>query len=417
MSVTTAEALQRARDANDSDAVAELEALLQYESEIDVAPYFYDQVAKPQMPAFVGMMDTVGDAIGGIVNPTTVGIAVGAANPLYNALTKERGITLPKEEGEKKGKKISGDDARARLSDARSTGQVDFETQRDLDADKLQKELDIKTSELSPRANALQVEVDSFNNKIAQTNALTSQALSQGDTMGADINQQQAQTLIDGRDRKIAELDGINREIAEAQGNVTNARNTQMSAAQAIDIDSQALQAMGIEPPDVSKELQSGDIDGARKKMSDVLEKNLQSKTAWMKSAVDYMKKNPGKAIPRGLTKVGKATFTGDTIKKSLVSGGAGALLTNMAIGGYDALTGDYLSEEEAQAERQKFIELGRLAEQYRNPSRGGEETMYLNPLIPEQKQVIDQLQQAHSEPNRGHLLYKANEARQLRSN
>ena len=49
-----------------------------------------------------------------------------------------------------------------------------------------------------------------------------------------------------------------------------------------------------------------------------------------------------------------------------------------MAIGGYDALTGDYLSEEEAQAERQKFIELGRLAEQYRNPSRG-EETMYLN--------------------------------------
>ena len=114
--------------------------------------------------------------------------------------------------------------------------------------------------------------------------------------MGADINQQQAQTLIDGRDRQIAELDGINREIAEAQGNVTN-RNTQMSAAQAIDIDSQALQAMGIEPPDVSKELQSGDIDGACKKMSDVLEKNLQSKTAVMRSAVDYTKKNPGKAI------------------------------------------------------------------------------------------------------------------------
>ena len=42
------------------------------------------------------------------------------------------------------------------------------------------------------------------------------------------------------------------------------------------------------------------------------------------------------------------------------------------SIGSYDALTGqDYLSEEEAQAERQKFIELGRLAEQYRNPSRG----------------------------------------------
>ena len=409
MSVTTEEALQRARDANDSDAVAELEALLQYESEIDVAPYFYDQVAKPQTPAFVGAMDSVGDVLGGVVNPTTVGLAVGASNPIYNALTKERGITLPKEEGEKKGRKITGDEARTRLSDARSGGQVDFETQRDLNVEKLQQKADAQTAQLAPKAESLRAEVDQFNSKINQTNALTSKALSQGDTMGADINQQQAQTLTQGRDRKLTELDGVNQQIAGAQASVADARNAQMSAAQAIDIDSQALQAMGITPPDVTKELESGDIDGARKKMSDVLEKNLQSKTAWMKSAVDYMKKNPGKAIPRALGKMGKATFTGDSFKKGLISGGAGALLTNMAIGGYDALTGDYLSEEEAQAERQKFIELGRLAEQYRNPSRG-EETMYLNPLIPEQKRVIDQLQQAHSDPSRGYLLHQANE-------
>ena len=82
--------------------------MLQYESEIDVAPYFYDQVAKPQTPAFVGAMDSVGDVLGGVVNPTTVGLAVGASNPIYNALTKERGITLPKEEGEKKGGKLLG---------------------------------------------------------------------------------------------------------------------------------------------------------------------------------------------------------------------------------------------------------------------------------------------------------------------
>ena len=94
MSVTTVN-LQRARDANDSDAVAE-QALLQYESEIDVAPYFYDQVAKPQTPAFVGMMDTVGDAIGGMVNPTTVGIAVGAANPFTMHLQKSVASLLKK---------------------------------------------------------------------------------------------------------------------------------------------------------------------------------------------------------------------------------------------------------------------------------------------------------------------------------
>ena len=41
-----------------------------------------------------------------------------------------------------------------------------------------------------------------------------------------------------------------------------------------------------------------------------------------MKSAVDYMKKNPGKAIPRALGKMGKATFTGDSFKKGLISGG-----------------------------------------------------------------------------------------------
>ena len=416
MSVTTAEALQRARDANDSDAVAELEALLQYESEIDVAPYFYDQVPKPETPAFVGMMDTVGDALSGIISPTTVGIGVGAANPVYNALTKERGITLPPEEGAKKGKKITGDEARNRITEARSVGQKDFEAQKNLDVDKLQAELDAKTRQLAPTANNLQSSVDAFDGKINEVNALTSNSLMRGDTFEADVHQQKSQEFTEGRNAEQARLNSVKKQISDAQNIVSSAKNSQMSATQAIDIDSQALQAMGITPPDVSKELQSGDIDGARKKMSDVLEKNLQSKTQWMKGAVEYMKKNPGKAIPRALGKIGKATFTGDSFKKGLLSGTAGALLTNVGIGAYDALTGDYLSEEEANTERKKFIELGRLAEQYRNPSRG-EEAMYLNPLIPEQKQVIDQLQQAHSDPSKGYLLHQANEAGPIPSN
>lgn len=408
MSVTTSEALQRARDANDSDAVAELEALLQYESEIDVAPYFYDaQLGKPETPAFVGMMDTVGDAIGGIVTPTSVGVVAGAANPVYNALTSERGITLPAEEGEKKGKKITGDEARNRVTEARATGQKEFETQRNLDVDKLQLELDEKTKQLGPAANNLQSSVDSFNRKIKEVNALTSNTLMQGNTVEADAHQQKANELLVARNAEQAKLDSVNKQIVDAQNIVSGAKNSQMSVAQSIDIDSQSLAAMGIEPPDVSKELQAGDIDGARKKISEVLEKNLQSKSQWMKGAVEYMKKNPGKAIPRALGKMGKATFTGNSLKKGLISGTAGGLLTSIGMGAYDALTGDYLSEEEAKAERNKFIELGRLAEQYRNPSRG-EASMYLNPLIPEQKQVIDQVQQAHSDPNRGYLLFQA---------
>ena len=403
------DAKKRAEAAGNTDAVNELsEKIAQFSAEVDVLPIFSDLRPTPETPAMVEIVNTVGDAIGGIVTPTTVGATIAASNPIYNALTKERGITLPKEEGEKKGKKITGDEARARLSDARSGGQVDFETQRDLNAEKLQQQVDAQTAQLGPQANKLQSSIDAFNSQINQTNALTSKSLSQGDTFGADQNQQKAQQLAAARDVKQAELDAVNKQIADAQGSVANARNAQMSATQAIDIDSQALQAMGITPPDVTKELQSGDIDGARKKMSDVLEKNLQSKTAWMKSAVDYMKKNPGKAIPRALGKIGKATFTGDSIKKGLISGTAGGLLTNVGMGLYDAAFGDYLSDEEIQAERRRFEELGKLAERYRNPSRG-ENTMYLNPLIPEQKQVIEQLQEAQADPSRAHLLYNAN--------
>lgn len=142
--------------------------------------------------------------------------------------------------------------------------------------------------------------------------------------------------------------------------------------ANQIDTDSQSLKALGITPPDVTKELQSGDIDGARKKMSEVVEKNLKSQTAWMKVAVDFMKKNPGKAIPRELDKSSEAVEVnaGNLSQKWRVRGAVG-LITNIVYAADDALYGDYLSKEEAIAERQKFEDLCRLAEQYRDKSRG----------------------------------------------
>lgn len=409
MSVTTEEALQRARNANDLDAVAELEALLKYESEIDVAPYFYDQMTQPETPAFIGVMDQVGDFGSGLINPVTLGAGLGGSNAAYNALIKERGITLPKEEGEKKGKKISGDEARNRMTQARAKGQGEFEKVRDANVDKLQKEYSDKTRQFGATINSLQNEVTNLDNDIKTTNALTSQALSRGDTLGADANQAQSDDLGRRRDEKLNELNKAQSQVSSAENRLNSAKNSQMSVAQSVDIDSQVLQQMGIDPPDVTKELQSGDLDGARKKMSDVLEKNLQSKSAWMKSAVDYMKQNPGKAIPRALGKVGKATFTGDSFKKSLLGGVAGGLVAGVGKGIYDAYSGDYLSDEEAAEERQKFIELGRLAEKYRNTSRGSE-SMYLNPLVPEQKQVIDQLREGYEDPSRAYLLYRANE-------
>ena len=83
-----------------------------------------------------------------------------------------------------------------------------------MNAEKLQK-ADAQTAQLAPKAESLRAEVDQFNSKINQTNALTSKALSQGDN-GADINQQQAQTYT-GTDRKLTELDGVNQQIAGAK--------------------------------------------------------------------------------------------------------------------------------------------------------------------------------------------------------
>ena len=285
----------------------------------DVAPYFYNNQLPNRLNDGYSYETDLSDYVPGPGFFTYTAPLVGALTPsVADRLMQDKKLYPVGEDG----KKIKGSDPIANpqqvLEDARSSAQVEFEMQRDLDADKLQKELDIKTSELSPKVNRLESVVNLYNDSIRQTNALTSQALSRGDTLAADHNQNQARLLTTGRDRKLAELNSLNAQIAEAEAKVSSAQNAQMTAAQAIEADTRALASMGVSAPDVSKELQAGDVDGARKKMADHLSNQAKSRmarlvdfTKQIKSGKQVLFDADGKFRPTKTIKGGAATGLG----------------------------------------------------------------------------------------------------------
>ena len=365
----------------------------------DVAPYFYNNQLPNRLNDGYSYETDLSDYVPGPGFFTYTAPLVGALTPsVADRLMQDKKLYPVGEDG----KKIKGSDPIANpqqvLEDARSSAQVEFEMQRDLDADKLQKELDIKTSELSPKVNRLESVVNLYNDSIRQTNALTSQALSRGDTLAADHNQNQARLLTTGRDRKLAELNSLNAQIAEAEAKVSSAQNAQMTAAQAIEADTRALASMGVSAPDVSKELQAGDVDGARKKMADHLSNQAKSRMARL---VDFTKQiKSGKQVLFDAD--GKFRPT-KTIKGGAATGlGAGFLLDTAL---------DFIGNESINLEEEERIvqDLIDRAERYSSPFSGPDQTL-LNPKT--QGDLIEDIKQYHDDPSGKGYLLNANRPR-----
>jgi ribosomal protein L13E len=385
---------------------------------VDVAPYFYNnQLSPPPPPPGSGLVSGLQNVGEFLTNPLVAGGIVASATPLYNTLTAERDLVqelFPDgPDGKKKKNKISPEDARKTFNEAPGKIQAQFDAEQKLKADAHASNLQQVTQEVNallPEQQAklqiadqnLQHKKKDFLDTEATRNALANGELGPVDSSAQDfvnteveakkLSYENAQKL---HDIELKNLNDLNQRVTSAQTPLVQDVLPPQSLIQA-DID--ALAGMGVEAPDVAEELKNGDIEGARKKMSAHLDSQLKSKVSFIKDIANQMRTNP-----KGILKSPKKLFTGKGVKRTLGHGVIGGSLGYLGPAGMNAMSYENIDVD---AERKNAMQLGKMAERYNSPFATPDQTL-LNPLVPEQKKLIDDIKTFHGEP-RGYLLGEA---------
>ena len=388
---------------------------------VDVAPYFYNnQLSPPPPPPGSGLVSGLQNVGEFLANPLVAGGIVASATPLYNTLTAERNLVqelFPDgPDGKKKKNKISPEDARKTFNEAPGKIQEQFDADQKIKADAHAANLQQVTQEVNallPEQKAkLKIAEDNFHamqKEFIDTDSVRN-ALNNGELGPIDdsarefvnteadakrIQLDNAKTLLDTETGK---LDDLNKRVTGAQ---TPLLKDVLPPQGLIQADIDALAGMGVEAPDVTEELKNGDIDGARKKMSAHLDSQLKSKVSFIKDIAHQMRTNP-----KGILTSPKKLFTGKGVKRTLGHGAIGAAAGYLGQAGINAMSYENIDVD---TERQNAIQLGKMAERYNSPFATTDQTL-LNPLVPEQKKLIDDIKTFHGEP-RGYLLGEAGTA------
>lgn len=385
---------------------------------VDVAPYFYEnQLSPPPPPPGSGLVSGLQNVGEFLTNPLVAGGIVASATPLYNTLTAERDLVqelFPDgPDGKKKKNKISPEDARKTFNEAPGKIQEQFDADQKIKADAHAANLQQVTQDVNallPEQQTklqiaeenLRVKTKEFNDLDATRNALLNGELGEVDESSRnfvdtehkakEVSKSNAQKLYDA---EVQNLNDLNQRVTSAQTPLLQDTLPPQALIQA-DID--ALAGMGVEAPDVTEELKNGDIDGARKKMSAHLDSQLKSKVSFIKDIAQQMRTNP-----KGILKAPKKLFTGKGVKRTLGHGAIGGTLGYLGQAGMNAMLYENIDVD---TERQNAIQLGKMAERYNSPLATPDQTL-LNPLVPEQKKLIDDIKTFHGEP-RGYLLGEA---------
>ena len=359
----------------------------------DVAPYFYNNQLPNRLNDGYSYETDLSDYVPGPGFFTYTAPLVGALTPsVADRLMQDKKLYPVGEDG----KKIKGSDPIANpqqvLEDARSSAQKDFESARDADVENIQKEVEAKRNALTPEINKTQVQIGAHNAEINNVKQLFNNASLQGDADAMGHHELKLRNLEANKAQKVNELNSLNAQMVEAEGKVSSAQNAQMTVAQAIEADTRALASMGVSAPDVSKELEAGDVDGARKKMADHLSNQAKSRMARL---VDFTKQiKSGKQVLFDAD--GKFRPT-KTIKGGAATGlGAGFLLDTAL---------DFIGNESINLEEEERIvqDLIDRAERYSSPFSGPDQTL-LNPKT--QGDLIEDIKQYHDDPSgKGYLL------------
>ena len=365
---------------------------------VDVAPYFYNNQLPNKLKDSYDYETDLSDYVPGPGFFTYAAPLVGALTPSISEKLMEDKKLYPTKDG----KRVKGSDPIANpqkeLTDARSVADADFENQKQLDLEELQQRVEPKRNALLPEINDLQNQIASFDENINDTKKFFNDAINRGDTIAMDWNANHLANLEAGKAQQVNRLNALNAELAGLDAQVNQAANTKMSAAQAIDIDTQALRAMGVEPPDVTKELEAGDIDGARKKMSDHLSNSAKSRMARL---VDFTKQiKSGKQVLFDAD--GKFRPT-KSVKGGVATGLGTGFLIDTAI--------DFFGNESINLEEEERIvrDLIDMAETYSSPLSGPDETL-LDPK--EQGSLIEDIESYYNHPSGKGYLLNANRPR-----
>ena len=383
---------------------AELDALLAQENAynesqqakatfIDVAPYFYDNMLPTRLNDGYSYETNFSDYVPGPGFFTYAAPLAGALTPsIADRLMRDKKLYPTGEDG----KRIKGSDPIANpqqvLEEARSVAQKDFESARDADVENIRQEVDAKRSALTPEISKAQVQIGAHNQEINNVKQLFNSAQLQGDVDAMTQHELKLRNLEANKAQKINELNSLNAQMAEAEGKVSSAQNAQMTAAQAIEADTKALASMGVPAPDLSKELQAGDIEGARKKMADHLTNSAKSRMARL---VDFTKQiKSGKQVlfdPEGKFRPTK------TIKGGAATGLGAGFIMDTAL---DFIGNESINLEEEENTVRTLLD---MAERNSSPFSGPNQT-----LLDPQKHgaLIKDIQDYHNDPSgKGYLL------------